>query len=514
MATMLCPSGRRFAIAGVLMAVLVAVVAAPEPARAQAVADHEITFSKDIAPVLQRSCQKCHRPDALAPMSLINYDDVRPWARAIKYRTGLRDQQGVMPPWFIEKDIGIQRFKDDPSLSEAEIRMIAAWVDNGAPEGDPADLPPPLEFLAADEWEIGEPDLIVSSPSFEVLADAPDWWGAIGASPTGLTEDRYVAALEYKEVTESVEGDRRDTVGSLFVVHHSAMLALGPEAMEAFGAATSGAGGGADTGEREPGERNADEGVADEDDADGLDGLDLWPVHEVGRNADFFAPKAGKLLSADSQLMFIQNHHHSNGAHTRAHIEVAFKFHPRGYTPTLKNEFVFMGTITDLDIEAMEAEQVLEAFSVLEENTKLTVFEPHMHAPGVRMCLDAIRGTRIETLNCSGYDHSWVRAYAYEDDAAPLLPKGTILRMTGTFNNSPTNRNVADPRNWSGGGNRSVDQMFLLLGRGIRLTDEEFAAEIAERRQMLDLAPGDVPIGCPLCGGADEPEDVDAGAQQ
>ena len=105
-------------------------VAAPLPASAEAVPE-EPTFSKDIAPILQRSCQKCHRPDALAPMSLISYDEVRPWARAIKNRTGLRDKPGVMPPWYIERNIGIQKFKDDWSLSDDEIATIARWVDRG-----------------------------------------------------------------------------------------------------------------------------------------------------------------------------------------------------------------------------------------------------------------------------------------------------------------------------------------------------------------------------------------------
>ena len=218
------------ALAGhVLLGVAAAAIAGfPAPAAGQAAGGDEVTFSRDIAPILQRSCQKCHRPDSLAPMSLIDYEEVRPWARAIKHRTGLRDKPGVMPPWYIEKDIGIQRFKDDPSLSDAEIAMIAAWADNGAPQGDPADLPPPLAFIDVDEWEIGEPDLILSSPSFTVEADQPDWWGSIGEVPTGLTEDRYVAAMEYKEVTESREGTTRNTVGGLFVVHHATLGVTDP----------------------------------------------------------------------------------------------------------------------------------------------------------------------------------------------------------------------------------------------------------------------------------------------
>ena len=244
-------------------AAIAAVIALPAPVAGQTTTRDEVTFSRDIAPILQRSCQKCHRPDALAPMSLLSYDEVRPWARAIKNRTGLRDKPGVMPPWFIEKDIGIQSFKDDPSLSDNEIRLIAKWVDSGAPEGNPADLPPPVEFLGANEWEIGAPDLVVSSPTVEVPGESPDWWGAIGDAPTGLNEDRYVAALEYKEITESREGPRRNTVGGLFVVHHAVMSVVVPDA------------------------------PAD----DGAPRLGGWPVHEVGRNADFFNAEAGRAVA-------------------------------------------------------------------------------------------------------------------------------------------------------------------------------------------------------------------------
>src|SRR5215467_14742213 len=93
----------------------------------------DVTFTKDVAPILQRSCQPCHHPDGVAPMSLVTYEDVRPWARALKTRTALRTQRGAMPPWFVEKNIGIQKFKHDPSLSEEEIASLAKWTDSGAP---------------------------------------------------------------------------------------------------------------------------------------------------------------------------------------------------------------------------------------------------------------------------------------------------------------------------------------------------------------------------------------------
>ena len=456
-------------VLGGLAAVLA--LAAPLPASAGAVPD-EPTFSRDVAPILQRSCQKCHRPNSLAPMSLISYEEVRPWARAIKYRTGLRDKPGVMPPWYIEKDIGIQRFKDDWSLSDEEVATIARWADAGAPRGDPADMPEPPPFIDVDEWEIGAPDLVVSSPSFEVEGDAPDWWGSLGQSETGLTEDRYVAAIEYKERNDLRRGGRSDTVGGLFVVHHSALYS-----------------------------------VAEGDDSGPPQ---VWPVHEVGRNADVFDADAGRLLRAGSTLLFSSTHLHANGTDTRAHIDVGFKFHPRGYEPEKRMELLFFGNGPDLDIRPLEADQRHDAYFTMPENAKISVFEPHMHAPGVRMCLEAVWGTTVQTLNCAGYDHNWVRVYKYEDDAAPLLPKGTILHLTGYFDNSPANPNVVDPRNWSGSGHRSVDNMFINLMQAIYLDDEEFAAAVAEREAAVE-AGGGADVGCLLCGAAGERAGADAG---
>src|SRR5437867_7462061 len=157
-------------IAGMAMVLGAGLAVTASSAKAQT---DEVTFTKEIAPILQRSCQSCHRPDSIAPMSLLTYEEVRPWARAIKERTLLRGRRGAMPPWFIEKEIGIQKFKDDISLSDAEIAKIAKWVDAGAPRGNPADLPPARVFADnADNssWQIGAPDLIVTSPAVDMKA--------------------------------------------------------------------------------------------------------------------------------------------------------------------------------------------------------------------------------------------------------------------------------------------------------------------------------------------------------
>jgi hypothetical protein len=421
-----------------------------------------VTFAKDIAPILQRSCENCHRPDGVAPMPLVTYEQVRPWARSIKQRTGIGPRAGVMPPWYVEKNIGIQQYKNDPSLSEREVAMIAKWADSGAPLGNPADMPPARQHADDKVWTIGAPDLIVKMQDLVVKSDAPDWWGEIAPAPTGLAEDRYVAALEIKEFNDVPNGGSgRATVGGRYVVHHMIWAT----------------------------------------DKGGGDGVNApWPVHEVGRNADTFAPEAGRLLKAGSSIVTDSVHLHSNGRDTKSHLEIGFKFHPKGYAPTLKaSQSRSLGNGVDISIRPMEANQQLHAYTVLQDHTKVTSFEPHLHAPGARMCLEAIWGFNIQTLTCAGYDHNWVRGYDYTDDSAPLLPKGTILHIIGYMDNSPGNKNVPDPRNWQGSGNRSVANMFIDLGQGVALSDEQFQKEMAARREKLRLTRNDVVIGCPLC---------------
>ena len=478
----------RVALRALLTVAVGAMVALPLPAAGQtASAEPQVTFTKDIAPILQRSCQKCHRPDGGAPMSLLTYEEARPWARSMKNRTGLRDKPDVMPPWYIEKNIGIQDYKGDISLSDDEVMKIATWADSGAPRGNPADMPPPLTFTPASLWEIGEPDLIVSSPTIEVAAAAPDWWGPLGSVDMGLTEDRYVMAIEMKEVNDKEPGtSARDTVGAQFAIHHMIWSAVGADQpdfdMEEI----------ARLQQEDPEEfqRLIAENA----------GQSFWPVHEVGRNADYFDPKAGHLLKAGSKAAFPSAHVHSLGSHTKTRLDIAFKFHPRGYEPAFSVSPLFNGTL-NIDVRGNLANQRVESFQTLTRPVKLSLFEPHLHAAGVRQCLDAIyTNGLIETLSCAGYNHSWVRAYTYADHAAPLLPAGTILRVMSYFDTTPANRNVPDGRNWSGLGHRSIDQMMISLAQGSYLTEEQFAEELAQRREDLNLTAGQYVLGCPTCG--------------
>jgi len=448
-------------------------------ARAQAAADRPVTFNKDIAPILQRSCQNCHRPNSLAPMSLLTYEQVRPWARAIKTRTGLRLQpnsRGVMPPWFIETNIGIQKFKEDTSLSEAEIRMIGKWADSGAPEGDAKDLPAALQFADAATWNLGKPDLIVSSPKILVKGVGSDWWGPIGETPSGMTETRYAKSVEVKEQSDLKPGTLKSNAGTgtyagqgktaLVVFHHANVNVVTAPGQE-FG------------------------------DGEGGGGLTL---HEVGRNGDVFLPEAGKIVPAGSAITF-NAHLHSPGvpgADRNAWLDVGLHFHPRGYMPKYREGSIQMAS-TELMIRPDSDNQRYDSYWVAPQAVKLLNFEPHLHATGIRMCMEAIYQRSIETLNCAGYDHNWVKNYQYDESVAPILPKGTILHVTAWFDGTAKNPNNIDPRNATIWGRRSVANMFGVENRAIFLTDAQYVEELTKRKQQMQLTKASTVIGCPGC---------------
>ena len=443
---------------------LLLLLSTPAIANAQSA---EITFHKDIEPILQRSCQNCHRERGVGPMPLVTYDQVAPFAGLIEYKTGLRDRAGAMPPWYMEKNIGIQGYKYDPSLSDAELAAISTWARTGTPKGNPADAPQPLVFDDSMKWTAGQPDLIVSTNDVTKLAGTPDWWGEIDRVPTGLTEDRYVKSVEIVEVNDvdNQAGTGRDTVGGRYIFHHMIWS----------------------TAELDENAERIDETTTG------------WPVHEVGRNADIFDPEGGRLLRANTFIYSDSVHMHSNGKDTTGHLEIGFRFHPVGYEPKYERVILGLGNGVDISIAGNEDSQELHAYTVLENHTKIITFEPHLHAPGERMCLEAIWGYTVETLSCVGYDHNWVRGYAYDENSAPLLPKGTIMHIVGYMNNTDTNPNVPDPRNWQGSGNRSVTNMFIDLGMRVKMDDEQFFEEMQNRRQVLNLGPNDHVIGCPLC---------------
>ena len=398
-----------------------------------------VTFSKDVAPILQKACQNCHHPGAIAPMSLLTYQDARPWARSIKQKVTTRE----MPPWYIDRHVGINKFKGDPSLTDAEIAVISRWVDQGAPAGNSADLPPPRQFADVDKWHIGKPDMVVSLPkAYELKANGPDEFYDVDVDP-GFTEDMYIAAVETKPEAYSFK-----------VVHHATVNMI-------------------------------------EDEAEDPVGL-FFNEYALGKNGDIFPDDSGRLIKAGSKLHF-NLHLHPSGERSLVNLSIAFKLYPKGKVPKHVAFTQHMGDNSDLDIPPGQVVRS-DGYFRLPRAAVLSAFQPHMHNRGKAMCMEAIYPdiradsarpgpARTETINCvSNYQFGWHITYPYADEVAPILPAGTIIHVTSWHDNTAANKYNPNPRNWVGYGQRTIDEMSFAWVSLFYIDDAEYEQRINERK--------------------------------
>ncbi|HKE86741.1 MAG TPA: hypothetical protein VKB50_23455 [Vicinamibacterales bacterium] len=411
--------------------------------------DTPVAFTKDVAPIFQAKCEACHRPDSIAPMSLMTFEEARPWARSIKARVAARQ----MPPWNIDKSVGIQHFENDRSLTQEQIDTIVKWVDGGAVKGDPKDMPPPVKWADDAGWNFksrfGEPDLIVKSPPYHMPAHAQDAWYK-PAVPTGVTEPRWVRAIEIRPST--IKGRR--------ITHH-ALARLQQD---------DGTGGAAPTG----------------DDADVGPGLFMeWAV---GKQGEIMRPNSGKLMLPGSKIVW-DIHYHAVGEDITDSVELAVYFYPKGQEPKYRQVLALFSGVTEgnrnLDIPP-NAVVVNQNFHVMKQAGRVENFQPHMHLRGKAMAMEAIlpNGTTQMLSYVNDFQFNWHVNYVYADDVAPLLPKGTILRITAWHDNTAANKNNPDPNQWVGWGDRTVDEMAHAWVNITYLSDEDYQAELARRKQM------------------------------
>jgi hypothetical protein len=241
--------------------------------------------------------------------------------------------------------------------------------------------PPPLKLLGAGEWTLGQPDLVVSTPKVYVSAVASDWSGSLEKSPIGLTIDRYARSAEFIETRDIKMGNATMNLNNRFVFHHMTTQVTGPEEVTEEG--------------EDPGE-----------DAN----TTSLPIHEVGRNGDVFPDDAGKLLPGGGFIGWAAHIHASGlpGSDSYSRLHIGFRLHPEGYVPKRQIRGIGFGR-SQLQVDGGTGNNRDDAYKVLPQAVKIWNYEPHMHANGIRMCLQAIYGRAVETLNCAGYDHNWVR---------------------------------------------------------------------------------------------------------
>ena len=431
--------GSVFLTAGSLMAV--------------SLSEKPVTFTKDVAPILQARCQECHRPGSMAPMSLLTYQETRPWAKAIKERVLTRQ----MPPWHLDKTVGIQHFANDISLSDQQIATIARWVDAGAPMGDPKDMPPPKVFPDYSGWQLarqfGQPDLVLKSDDYTMPAHGQDvWFKPLTAIP--ITEPRWVRAVEI----------RPGTPAGRKIMHHVL----------------------ANLQQNEPGadENNGNPGLLME-----------WAI---GKNYDVYRKDSGKLLLPGAHIWW-ELHLHAVGEQIRDHAELGVYLYPKGQEPHHRTHLMVFtadpsqGVGLGSEILDIAPNSVVETqgFHVLNRPARLENFQPHMHLRGKAMAMEAILpdGRREMLSYVDHFNFNWMVNYIYADDAAPVLPKGAVLHITAWHDNTAANRNNPDPNQWVGWGDRTVDEMAHAWVNVTYLSDEEYQQWLDQQKTKKSAGP-------------------------
>jgi hypothetical protein len=393
---------------GLLMSVAGVAAAAPVP-----------TFSKDIAPILQHNCQGCHRPGEAAPMSLLTYQQARPWAKAMKEAVLLKK----MPPWPADPQVG--HFSNDRSLSAHDRDALIAWVDGGAPEGNPKDLPKPVAFV--DGWNIGTPDRIIEMPkAFDVPASGTIEYQYV-ILPLNLTEDRWVQAAEARP-------------GNRAVVHHVIAFIREP--------------GSTWMRDQKPGEafvpRNSKGNVQS------FSG-DMLAGFAPGVPPTQLLPGTARLVKAGSDVVF-QLHYTANGKATQDQTKVGIIF---AKEPPKERVMAMAAVNQKFVIPPGDPNYKVESEIELAHDVRLISLLPHMHLRGkdfeYRLIFPTGETQRI--LNVPRYDFSW--QLWYELAGGMNLPKGTRIACTAHFDNSPNNPANPDPTKEVKWGDQSWEEMMV-----------------------------------------------------
>ena len=381
-----------------------------------------VTFTKDVAPVLEKNCQGCHRPGEAAPFSLLTYEQARPWAKAMKEAVLLKK----MPPWFADPHYG--KFSNDRSLSQKEIDTLVAWSDAGAPQGDPKDMPPPTSFVEG--WRIPKPDVVFEMPNtFEIPAAGTVEYQYI-VVPSGFTEDKWV------RFSEARPGNRQ-------LVHHIIAFIREPGSKWLKGA--------------QPGvpfvpTKNKD-GKRDEGGRAG----DFLAGYAPGTMPVELAPGQAKLVKAGSDIVF-QMHYTANGhaGTDRSKVGVVF-----ATEPPKERVFTLAAGKGDFKIPPGDPNYKVDSEFEMGTQVKLIGMLPHMHLRGKDFEYRVVypTGERETILSVPHYSFSWQLSYY---PVKPIvLTKGTKIECTAHYDNSPNNPSNPDATKEVTWGDQSWDEMML-----------------------------------------------------
>ena len=372
----------------------------------KAPAEGKVTFAKHIAPILQR-CQECHRPGQIGPMPLLSYDDASAWSQMIKEVVADRR----MPPWHADPKYG--KFFNDRSLSRADREMLLAWIDQGCPKGDEKDLPPPRKFV--DGWRIGQPDAVVTmTKEFMVPAQAPKKGIPYKyvVVPTNFDEDKWIQAAEAKP-------------GNPSVVHHIIVyVSVGGKRLKDLG--------------------------------DGI-GSGMLVAFAPGDFGSVYAPGSAKKIPKGASLIF-QMHYTPNGVEQPDRSSVGFIFAKEPPKHEVKTKAIAQQL---LFIMPNSDNQRFKSIATFRNDSLLWNLTPHMHLRGKSFEYEAVYpdGKRETILSVPRYDFGWQASYRFEKPL--LLPAGSRIECTGTFDNSANNPNNPDPTKLVRWGEQTWEEMLI-----------------------------------------------------
>jgi hypothetical protein len=392
----------------------------------------QTTFDKDVLPVLQNHCQECHRPGEAAPMSFLTYKETRPWAAAIRQAVLSRK----MPPWHADPAHG--KFSNERRLSQQEMDTLTTWAQTGALEGDAKDAPPPRQFVT--DWTIGKPDAIIDmGTDYKVPASGTVEYTYF-AVHTGFQEDKWLEKVEVRPSGRSV-------------VHHVVLYARAPGS-KAFEFARPGMGVVAPKDAPDPHKPDIGEGEFYGLTEGGH--VEMIGVYVPGGDAYLTRPGQARLLKAGSDLIF-QIHYTTNGKEAVDRTSVGLVFAKQAPRERVINTFVFN---PDMHIPPQEPNHQVDATVTVLEDVKVQSFFPHMHVRGKAMEYFATYPTGETQILCNvpRYDFNWQMTYQL---ATPiLLPKGTKIRVTAWYDNSPNNPSNPDPKSDVYWGEQTWEEML------------------------------------------------------
>lgn len=413
-----------------------------------------VTYSKDVAPIFNKHCAECHRPGESAPFSTLSYKDTRPWAKSIKEKVVNR----VMPPWHADAHVGV--FVNDRTMSKADIDTIVAWVDGGAVEGNPKDMPPAPTFTKG--WNIGQPDLVIQIPEPYTYKPGADEYQYFDVDPK-LTEDKYISMIEARPTNPKI-------------VHHILAFIIPPGAPTMANMSAEARYKAMEAQMKnsplyrdgflmrmKPDQRVEDDACAANPNGRGGTGGDLLAGYAPGHNADHFPAGVVRKLPAGSKVRF--QIHYSNqtlggtGVETdQSQIGLVFTKNPGPGARLMTTNSI--GNLF-FKIPAGAENHRVTACRQLKRDTTIYAFLPHMHLRGKSMEYKAIYpdGKEEKLMSSSKYDFAWQTNYVLKE--AKRLPAGTKLMLTAYYDNSAKNKFNPDPTKDVRYGEPTYDEMML-----------------------------------------------------